>query len=338
MATDIQSKQTQEATPAQNTARPPINPMEFDESALAKLLKRDFSGEEEKAAEDVEPVDDGSASAETDDDGQADDPTAEQTENQDESPGDVLSDDGNEDEATDSNGVRKRIDKLTRQKKEALERVEALERELEEAKANKPAAAASAVVQDDSQFGNVWDVGKLSDEWTKARQLKRWCEDNEDGCEVDGKEYSAEDVKQIRRRVEDAIDVHIPERARFLQSYQSIQPVVQQLYPWWKDQKSVEYTAAQDVLRQMPQLRRMPEHQVLIGDFLEGRRRRLEREAAKGTKQPARVPVKAPSQPGKPMAAPLRKDPAKTQLQAAKSKFKSTGTQSELAQLLKRML
>jgi hypothetical protein len=310
--------------------------MEFDESALAKLLKQNFSGEEAKAEQNVddgESIDDGSASAETEG-GQADDPTAEQTENQDESPGDVVSEDGNEDE-TDSNGVRKRIDKLTRQKKEALERVEALERELEEAKASKPAAA-SAVVQDDSQFGGIWDVGKLSDEWTKARQLKRWCEDNADGCDVDGKEYSAEDVKQIRRRVEDAIDVHIPERARFLQSYQSLQPVVQQLYPWWKDQKSVEYTVAQDVLRQMPQLRRLPEHQVLIGDFLEGRKLRMEREAAKGVKP--RVPLKAPPQPGKPMAAPLRKDPAKTQLQAATKKFRSTGTQTELAQLLKRMI
>ncbi len=38
---------TQEAKPAQNTAQPPINPMQFDESALAKLLKSRFSGEEE---------------------------------------------------------------------------------------------------------------------------------------------------------------------------------------------------------------------------------------------------------------------------------------------------
>ena len=41
---------TQEAKPAQNTAQPPINPMQFDESALAKLLKSRFSGEEEKAS------------------------------------------------------------------------------------------------------------------------------------------------------------------------------------------------------------------------------------------------------------------------------------------------
>ena len=39
---------TQEAKPAQNTAQPPINPMQFDESALAKLLKSRFSGEEDK--------------------------------------------------------------------------------------------------------------------------------------------------------------------------------------------------------------------------------------------------------------------------------------------------
>ena len=44
---DIQT--TQEATLSKNTAQPPINPMQFDESALAKLLKTRFSGEEDKA-------------------------------------------------------------------------------------------------------------------------------------------------------------------------------------------------------------------------------------------------------------------------------------------------
>jgi hypothetical protein len=309
---DIPNATTQEATPAQNTAPPPINPMQFDESALAKLLKTRFSGEEDKAAPvEQQPPESETASAE--DQAEAAEPTAEQTEPRAESPEEVLSETEEEEESL---GVRKRIDKLTRQKKEAMERAEALEREL----------------------SDVWDVTKLNDEWTKARNLKRWCEDNIDGCEVDGKEYSAEDVKQIRRRVEDAIDLHIPNRARFLQSYQQIKPVAEQLYPWWKDRSSAEYTAAQQVLRQLPQISQLPEYQVLIGDFIEGRRLRLERESAKGKPSLPRVPAKAPSQPGKPTAAPVKKDAAQAQLQAAKSQFRRSGSTTELAQVLKRML
>lgn len=344
MATDIQDTQSQEAQPeAKNTARPPINPIDFDEVALAKLLKTRFGGEEEKAAGNVEETSPEPASADAEGRAEeADGPTAaeEQSEPQDESPGDVLSDDDED----ASPGFRKRIDKLTRQKKEALERVEALERELQEAKAKREedgGRAPAVSVSDASPFGEVWDVAKLGDEWTKARTLKRWCEDNADGCEVEGKEYSAEDIKQIRRKVEDAIDVHIPERARYLQAYQQMRPVAENLYPWWKDSRSVEYTAAQDVLRQMPQLRRLPEHQVLIGDFLEGRRMRMQRESGSakgGVKPPVVIPKKAPSQPGKLEASPLKKDPAKVQLQSAKANFKKSGTQTELAQLLKRML
>ena len=333
---DIPNATTQEATPAQNTAPPPINPMQFDESALAKLLKTRFSGEEDKAAPvEQQPPESEAASAE--DQAEAAEPTAEQTENQAESPEEVLS----ESEEDESLGVRKRIDKLTRQKKEALERAEALERELNDVKTKLEQGQSErpvAVVNQADPFADVWDVTKLNDEWTKARNLKRWCEDNIDGCEVDGKEYSAEDVKQIRRRVEDAIDLHIPNRARFLQSYQQIKPVAEQLYPWWKDRSSAEYTAAQQVLRQLPQISQLPEYQVLIGDFIEGRRLRLERESAKGKPSLPRVPAKAPSQPGKPTAAPVKKDAAQAQLQAAKSQFRRSGSTTELAQVLKRML
>jgi len=334
---DIQT--TQEATPAQNTAQPPINPMQFDESALAKLLKTRFSGDEEKATAAVEQPAPEPEATTVDDQAEDAEPTAEKTDAQAESPEqEVLSE--NQDDDEESLGFRKRIDKLTRQKKEALEKAESLERELNDAKAKleqsqveRPAPVQSAA----DPFADVWEVGKLNDEWTKARNLKRWCEDNADGCEVEGKEYSAEDVKQIKRRVEDAIDLHIPNRARYLQSYQQIKPIAENLYPWWKDRSAAEYAEAQAVLRQLPQIATLPEYQVLVGDFLAGRKLRLEKESAKGKASAMRPPAKAPSQPGRPTAIPAKKDAAKVGLDAAKSKFTKTGTTTELAQVLKRM-
>ena len=109
---------TQEAQPAQNTAQPPINPMQFDESALAKLLKTRFSGEEEKAKQPVEQSEPEPMAVSADEE-QAAEPTAEETESQAEPPDEVLSESEDNDESL---GFRKRIDKLTRQKKEALEK------------------------------------------------------------------------------------------------------------------------------------------------------------------------------------------------------------------------
>lgn len=333
---DIPTKQ--EAKPAQNTAQPPINPMQFDESALAKLLKSRFSGEEEKAsAVERQTPEPEAASAEP----EAEDaePTAEQTDAQAESPEQEVLSETEENSDEESLGFRKRIDKLTRQKREAQEKADALERELNEAKTKleqsveRPAPVQSAA----DPFSDIWDASKLNDEWSKARNLKRWCEDNIDGCEIEGKEYSSDEVKQIKRRVEDAIDLHIPNRARFLQNYQQIKPIAEQLYPWWKDRSATEYTEAQAVLRQLPQIASLPEYQVLVGDFIAGRKLRLAQESAKGKPSATRPLAKAPSQPGRPTAIPAKKDAAKVSLENAKSKFTKSGTTTELAQVLKRM-
>lgn len=204
----------QEATPGENTVPSQLpNPINFDEGALAKLLKTRFSGEEEKPKQQVEENTE-PESADAESQAEEADPTAEQEDNQAESPEDVLSDSQDEDESL---GVRKRIDKLTRQKKEALEKAETLERELSDVKAKLESGQAErpvAVANQADPFGDVWDAKKLDDEWTKARDLKRWCEDNIDGCEIGDKEYSSSEIKQIKRRVEDALDVHIPSRAR----------------------------------------------------------------------------------------------------------------------------
>lgn len=329
----MENKNDGEANPSKNTEQPRINPIEFDEAALAKVLRERFSGEEAKPVEKVEQTPEPEA-ASADDQVEDAEPTAEQTDDQAEPPDqEVLSEDKNDDESL---GFRKRIDKLTRQKKEAMEKAEALERELNDAKSKLERVETERPVpsvQSADPFANVWDDGKLNDEWTKARNLRRWCEDNADGCEVEGKEYSAEDVKSIKRRVEDALDLHIPNRARFLQNYKQIKPIAETLYPWWKDRTSTQYTEAQTVLRQLPQIAQLPEYQVLVGDFLEGRRLRLEREQSK----PRSVTAvkKAPSQPGKPTAAPVKKDPATAQKEAARQKLLKTGSVSELAQVLK---
>jgi hypothetical protein len=330
----------QEATPEENTVRSQLpNPINFDEGALAKLLKTRFSGEEETPKQQIEENTE-PESADAESQAEEADPTAEQEDNQAESPEDVLSDNKTEDQAEEEpSGYRKRIDKLTRQKREALEKADALERELNETKTKLEQNQSDRpvpVVNQADPFADVWDAKKLDEEWNKARDLKRWCEDNIDGCEIGDKEYSSSEIKQIKRRVEDALDMHIPSRARFLNNYKQIQPIAEQIYPFWKDRKSAQYTEAQAVLRQLPQLSALPEHQVLVGDFLEGRRLRMEREMK--SKTPVRVPAKAPSQPGKPTAAPVKKDAAKANLQFAKSRFQKSGGTSELAQVLKRML
>ena len=309
---------------------------------MARVLEQRFSEPEVKPQKQIIEEDPESEAADAESQTEEADPTANQEENQDESPEDVLSEQKTEDQADEEpSGYRKRIDKLTRQKREAIEKAGELERELNETKSKLEKSQTDRpvpVVNQADPFADVWDAKKLDDEWSKARDLRRWCEDNIDGCEIGDKEYSSSEIKQIKRRVEDALDVHIPSRARFLNNYKQIQPIAEQIYPFWRDRSSTQYTEAQQVLRQLPQLAALPEHQVLVGDFLEGRRLRLEREATKG-KPSAKLPLKtAPKQPGKPTASPVKKDGAQANIDAAKSRFAKSGGESELARLLERIL
>lgn len=328
-----------EATPQNNTAPTArLNPLNFDEAALAKILKERFSepAPKETKVEELEPA------ATSVGEPVAEESASETAENGEETPVDETTEQETVQQTEtedDTSGVQKRINKLVAQKKEAAAKAEALERELAEAQRKLEElqqAPPVAPVALDNPFADVWDESKLSDEWRKARDLKRWCEDNADGCEVNGKEYSAEDIKAIRRKVEDALDVHIPTRHQFLSTYKQVKPVAEQTYPWWKDRSSTTYSEAQQVLRQMPQLAMYPDHQLAIGDFLEGRRMRMERE--KSAKVPKAAVKVAPKQPSAPKTSPARSEKSNVEAQAAKQNFMRTGSTAELSKLLQKTL
>jgi outer membrane biosynthesis protein TonB len=324
-----------EATPQTNTAG--INPLTFDEAALAKALKHHFEPPaaveppkekppEEPPVEPAEPEAPAEPPAETEQ-------VVEPPEGQE--PPEGTTEEPNEE--TDPSAVQKRINKLTAQKKEAQEKAEALEREVNDLKVRLEGLEATPPATPDAAnpFSNIFEESKLREEWDKARMVKRWCEDNVDGCEFNGREYTAEEVKQIRRRTEDALEVGIPQRAAFLHRYREVKPEAERIYPFWKDRGSPEYTDAQAVLRALPAITNNPEYQILIGDFLVGRQLRL---AKARQPRPAAVakalPPKAPKQPTTPVS-PARQDGEQAQYEARKKKFLKGQTVDDLAQVLK---
>lgn len=315
---------TGEATPSKNTELK-LNPITFDEAALAKLVEDKLLADPVPEEEVETPTD---PAAEADLGEEETDPPVEEVEDPDESQ-DAY--DHSQDQSR--SGVQKRIDKLTAQRKAADEKAAQLERELNELRAEletKESSPPVPAVSGEQPFSDVWDQTKLKDEYAKARQLKRWCEDNADGAELGGKDYSDEEIKAIKRKVEDAIDIHIPARLEFLRQHQQLKPVVEQTYPFWKDRSSTEYQEAQQVLRTMPGLATLPEYQILIGDFLEGRKARL----ARSKKAVPTVKRPAPRQPAQPATSPARLDPTTATRDAFKSRFSKTGSVEDLAKVL----
>jgi hypothetical protein len=236
-----------------------------------------------------------------------------------------------------SDRTKARIEKLAREKTEAKKladeaaaKVSALEAKIVELQS----AQQVQPKPDHGSLVNVWDEAKLAEEWNKARQLKRWCEDNESGATVGETDYTAAQVRDLKRNVEDALDIHIPQRMQFLQQHKALRPEIERIYPWTKDRNSAEYAEAQRLKALLPGLNVIPEHDVLIGDFLVGRKMRLE--SQKKASAPVRqAPKPAPKQPGLPKQSPARVDPKATVAKSAEQRFMKSQGERDLATLLK---
>lgn len=315
-----------------------FNPLRFDESALADLLEKSYGAPEiekqikpEQPASDEDPEVEAPSQEENPD---ATDPSADQEAEEDLSQSDTTE----ESEQPEPEGIQKRINKLTAQKKEAQEALEAVRKEAEALKAKlteletKQPEQQIQPVSADSPFSDVWDASKLVDERAKARNLKRWCEDHAEGAVVGDKEYSAEDVRAIKRRVEDAIEDHIPQREAFLREFQQIKPIAEQIYPFWKDSQSIQYAEAQQVLRMFPAMGNTPAYQVAIGDYLAGKRARLA--AATAAAKPKPATKTAPKQPGPAKAMPAKADQKAKGVESASKQFFGRKDEASLAQLL----
>ncbi len=226
---------------------------------------------------------------------------------------------------------QKRIDKITARTKAAEE---AAQREIAELRAKLEESETNSVRSPQSAPGSlehIWDFGRLEQERANAREVKRWCDKNPEGGVVDGKEYSREDVLNIKFKTEDVLD-EIPRRAEFLNRYHNAEQAAVSEYDFWKDRTSEKYRKAQAFLKEFPQLKMLPEHKILLGDFMAGMELRMaKKSAAKKAPVIAKVP---PKQPSSTKTAPARLSPKKVANEEDRTAFFRTGSEQGLAKLL----
>tara|TARA_Y100000593_G_scaffold88607_1_gene171267 strand:+ start:1100 stop:2086 length:987 start_codon:yes stop_codon:yes gene_type:complete len=226
----------------------------------------------------------------------------------------------------------KRIGKEVRKRKELEERYEGRIAELE-AKLSDGAAEFTPQATEANPFANLNTVEDVEKEMLRAEQTLEWAEDNPDGAELttkDGEqEYSAEQVRDIRRKAARAIRRQLPDQAKFIQERDDMEPEVLKSYPWWKDKASSAYQNAQMAMRQYPELASKPNYKLVIGDALAGQALRLSGKE----KQKAKPVPKAPAQPTAPAAQPAPVDESTVRSAAARKSFQESGGVEELTAL-----
>jgi len=138
----------------------------------------------------------------------------------------------------------------------------------------------------DDPLRDVYDPQTLAQTVRVNEELEDWCDRNRDGVsnvlvgrDTQGnevrKDYSAEeiaDMKSFAKRVQK----RAPERAVFLQTMAGYNAQAQQEYPdLFKDSEDARAAAA--ILQSFPEIQRLPDFALVIGDVLAGVKQRIQK-------------------------------------------------------------
>lgn len=210
-------------------------------------------------------------------------------------------------------GVKKRISKLSQQKRELEARIKELEEKVNRPAPEAPRSETPATPLPSNPYLHLETQAAVDKEIAQARRVRRWCEENPDGATVSdpttGKEteYTAAEIRSIKLNAIDALEEHLPKQLEYVRARTQIDPLAEQAYPWYKDRTSKEFQSAQQMLQIFPELRKFPDYKMVIGDYITGSKARETAYQAQKSGQAAKAAQavrKAPVQPTKPASAP----------------------------------
>lgn len=252
--------------------------------------------------------------------------------------------------------INKRISEITAEKKTAEERAAAAEARAKELEAKLNAVPDTTPAQTTESntpssggdlAGNIHDEAGLVKLGNDARNALKWVEDNghlvikaiandQSSIEIDGKEYSVDDIKAIQRTATDTLSRAIPARQAFLQQRQTFVAQARQKFPDFFDRSKPDYQQIEQVRRQIPQITSIPNHELLLGYALRGlKAEAAEQEAAAKAKQAKPAEAKPPSLGDagavapKPKAAMGANATLKREVEEARKAFESSGSMQD---------
>jgi hypothetical protein len=290
----------------------------LDERDLSALLKSNFLDEQGDAPASQEQVTDADLS-ETDESG-IDEPEGH---------------DG--DESNLSRGVQKRINKLVAAKKAAQAELEAQRQRLAEMERELASARQATPQSEPEVSGEVESLSSLeqvNEEYSRAVNAILWCEQNRNGATLNGVDLSDEDILDIKMRALRIKEIELPARFNYLQKQAQLDYGIVQDFPWWGKPETEEYQAAQQILREFPELKkRRADFKHVAGIVVLGLKAYTDLKSKKTTQAPIK---KAPPQPGVRQAPPTSSHQQSTQ--KAKQQFaRSGGDRDGLSDLVKNM-
>ncbi len=237
-------------------------------------------------------------------------------------------------------GLLKRIDKLTAKRREAEGKVDDLEAEvksLREQLESKEDLPEQPNIPSSNPYSNLNSQRAVEKEMDRAEEILEWCEDNPDGAIIeksggDDIEYTADDVRNIKRNARKSIKKHLPARMAYLQEESQVNDQVDKVFTYWKDRSSVGYQEAMEILKNRPEIRNHATWKADVSIYQLGLQ--AYREMVSNPKSNSSKPAKAPAQPAAPTAAPAKPKPAAARSASARKAFDSSKDEASLANVI----
>lgn len=229
---------------------------------------------------------------------------------------------------------KKRVDKLSAEKHELREKLSELEAQVNSLKQQKDEPKAKKPESIMDRIERISSPNEWREEYDRAEETIEWADEHEDGATItnaDGSEtvYDAADVGKIRKGAE-KVHRKLLKRADVVKARMDFDQAATEAFPWLANAESNEFAEAQQIRAAFPEVDRLAEANMVIGDLIEGRKARRAKGSKKKVAPKAQQKI-APAQPAK-STAPPPTNPAKADEDSAmKHLFKSGGREDALA-------
>jgi len=186
--------------------------------------------------------------------------------------------------------VQQRIDKITAEKGDLKTKIAEKDLEITALKQKLDGHTMEHLVLSPTSANPLTDVlteSELDNRVGAAKRARRWALQNINGAVVpsqnggEDREYTEQEVRQIMANADELLTETAPTRRQFLKDQVVWDAQAKTVYPDLFDAAAPLYQEAVGYLKAMPELLRFPDFKICVGDFIEGRRLRLSRDAVK---------------------------------------------------------
>jgi flagellar motor protein MotB len=181
--------------------------------------------------------------------------------------------------------LEKRIDRITRKRREAETALEELREEHDRLKGEFESRAPIRLEPTpEDPLADIETADDLESKVSAAKKVRSWALANPDGATVtnaDGSERYVDRAEMAKfiAQTDALLTDHAPARREYLRERDAILPEARATYPDLFKPGTQAYQVMVDTLKRVPALKRLPGYKMVIGDSLLGMQLRMERAA-----------------------------------------------------------